>query len=316
MSQPHRDQPGAPVRPVLRRRGRPSRSRTHPLPHRGTPRPADHQLPRGLLRHLVDLDECRPVCHRLRPRRCPLPATDAGSDGRRPHLCRRRLPRLRPRLGPRLHRLPHHAHGAHHPLAARGRSAPGTRTTSPGGSACSPSSFLGETIAAAACFDRQAEAEGHLAALVRDRAPGACPVETIRDDLLTALRHNDPALGLHPDAPRFWQVIHDSAALRAREREISERARRANSSPPSHRRPQQCGPDPAGRDRGRTVFRGGLEQSLDDGAGLGQRGARIGCRAVAAVRGRGRTRSASREVDFYMMRLNQVTGLVVSWAWT
>lgn len=73
-------------------------------------------------------------------------------------------------------------------------------------------------------FDRQAEVEGHLAALVRDRTPGACPVETIRDNLLTALRHDDPALGLHPDAPRFWQVIHDSAALRAREREISERA--------------------------------------------------------------------------------------------
>ncbi|GEC05837.1 TetR family transcriptional regulator [Streptomyces spinoverrucosus] len=76
-------------------------------------------------------------------------------------------------------------------------------------------------------FDRQAEVEGHLAALVRNRAPGTCPVETIRDDLLTALRHDDPALGLHPDAPRFWQVIHDSAALRAREREISERAETA-----------------------------------------------------------------------------------------
>ncbi|MFJ5774636.1 TetR/AcrR family transcriptional regulator [Streptomyces sp. NPDC093094] len=73
-------------------------------------------------------------------------------------------------------------------------------------------------------FDRQAEVEGHLATLVRDRAPGTCPVEAIRDDLLTALRHDDPALGLHPDAPRFWQVIHGSSALRAREREIGERA--------------------------------------------------------------------------------------------
>ncbi|MGW7261941.1 TetR/AcrR family transcriptional regulator [Streptomyces sp. NPDC054842] len=73
-------------------------------------------------------------------------------------------------------------------------------------------------------FDRQAEVEDHLAALVRNRAPGTCPVETIRNDLLTALRNEDPTLGLHPDAPRFWQVIHDSSALRAREREISERA--------------------------------------------------------------------------------------------
>lgn len=76
-------------------------------------------------------------------------------------------------------------------------------------------------------FDRQAEVEGHLATLVRDRAPSACPVETIRDDLLDALRHDDPALGLDSDAPRFWQVIHDSPALRAREREISERAEAA-----------------------------------------------------------------------------------------
>ncbi|GAA3050571.1 TetR/AcrR family transcriptional regulator [Streptomyces glomeratus] len=76
-------------------------------------------------------------------------------------------------------------------------------------------------------FDRQADVEGHLAALVRDRAPGTCPVETVRDDLLSALRRNDPLLGLHPGAPRFWQVILDSPALRAREREISEHAETA-----------------------------------------------------------------------------------------
>ncbi|MEU2740019.1 TetR/AcrR family transcriptional regulator [Streptomyces sp. NPDC007095] len=76
-------------------------------------------------------------------------------------------------------------------------------------------------------FDRQAEAEGHLAALVRDRAPGTCPVEVVRDDLLAALQQNEPMLGLHPGALRFWQVIHDSPALRAREREIGERAEAA-----------------------------------------------------------------------------------------
>ncbi|MER6530177.1 helix-turn-helix domain-containing protein [Streptomyces sp. NPDC001508] len=76
-------------------------------------------------------------------------------------------------------------------------------------------------------FDRQAEVEGHLATLVRNRAAGACPVEAVRDDLRTALRHDDPALGFHPDAPRFWRTIRDSAALRAREREISERAEAA-----------------------------------------------------------------------------------------
>ncbi|MFF7191569.1 TetR/AcrR family transcriptional regulator [Streptomyces sp. NPDC008222] len=73
-------------------------------------------------------------------------------------------------------------------------------------------------------FDRQAEVEGHLAAVVRDRAPGSCPVEAVRDDLLAALRRNESMLGLHPGALRFWQVVHDSPALRAREREISEHA--------------------------------------------------------------------------------------------
>ncbi|MER5466746.1 helix-turn-helix domain-containing protein [Streptomyces sp. NPDC002668] len=76
-------------------------------------------------------------------------------------------------------------------------------------------------------FDRQTEVEGQLATLVRDRAPGTCPVETIRDDLLTAMQQDDPMLGLHPGALRFWQVIHDSPALRAREREIGEHAEAA-----------------------------------------------------------------------------------------
>ncbi|MFJ8045812.1 TetR/AcrR family transcriptional regulator [Kitasatospora sp. NPDC096147] len=72
-------------------------------------------------------------------------------------------------------------------------------------------------------FDRQAEVEGHLAAVVRGRAAGACPVEAVRDDLLTALRQDHPMLGLQPGAPAFWRVIDDSPALRAREREIGER---------------------------------------------------------------------------------------------
>ncbi|MFE4631148.1 TetR/AcrR family transcriptional regulator [Streptomyces mirabilis] len=72
-------------------------------------------------------------------------------------------------------------------------------------------------------FDRQAEVENHLAALVRDRTPGTCPIEAVRDDLLSALRQDHPMLGLQPGAPAFWQVIEDSPALRAREREIGER---------------------------------------------------------------------------------------------
>ncbi|KIF00575.1 TetR family transcriptional regulator, partial [Streptomyces sp. RSD-27] len=76
-------------------------------------------------------------------------------------------------------------------------------------------------------FDRQAEAVEHLAALVRDRAPDACPVAAVRDDLLSALGRDDPALGLQPGAPAFWQVVLDSPALLAREREIGERAEAA-----------------------------------------------------------------------------------------
>ncbi|MFC0600593.1 TetR/AcrR family transcriptional regulator [Streptomyces palmae] len=76
-------------------------------------------------------------------------------------------------------------------------------------------------------FDRQAEVENHLAALVRDRAPGTCPVAAVRDDLLSALRQDHPMLGLQPGAPAFWRTIRDSPALRAREREIGERVEAA-----------------------------------------------------------------------------------------
>ncbi|RSS80278.1 TetR/AcrR family transcriptional regulator [Streptomyces sp. WAC06614] len=76
-------------------------------------------------------------------------------------------------------------------------------------------------------FDRQAEAEDHLAALVRERTPGTCPVAAVRDDLLSALRRDDPVLGLQPGADAFWRVVEQSPALRAREREIGERAEAA-----------------------------------------------------------------------------------------
>ncbi|MCW5253622.1 MULTISPECIES: TetR/AcrR family transcriptional regulator [unclassified Streptomyces] len=76
-------------------------------------------------------------------------------------------------------------------------------------------------------FDRQALAEDLLAAPVRRLPPGGCPVEAVRDDLLGGLRRSDPMLGLHPGAPRFRQVVQDSPALRAREREIGEHAEEA-----------------------------------------------------------------------------------------
>ncbi|MEV0280015.1 TetR/AcrR family transcriptional regulator [Streptomyces sp. NPDC050610] len=73
-------------------------------------------------------------------------------------------------------------------------------------------------------FDRQAEVEGELARLVREREPGSCPAEAIRDQLLEALGHQLPPFPSAEEGLRFHQVIADSPALRAREREIRERA--------------------------------------------------------------------------------------------
>ncbi|WP_353940175.1 TetR/AcrR family transcriptional regulator [Streptomyces sp. HUAS MG91] len=96
-------------------------------------------------------------------------------------------------------------------------------------------------------FDRQAEAEDHLAALVRDRTRGTCPVVAVRDDLLTALQQEHPMLGLQPGASAFWQVIQDSPALRAREREIGERIEAALATALTEHPPNTAeAPDSAG----------------------------------------------------------------------
>ncbi|MFB9432290.1 TetR/AcrR family transcriptional regulator [Streptoalloteichus tenebrarius] len=71
-------------------------------------------------------------------------------------------------------------------------------------------------------FDRQAEVEGELAAIVRDRQPGRCPVEAVRDQLVEALERDRSEFPTSDLGLRFWQVLQDSPALRAREREIAE----------------------------------------------------------------------------------------------
>jgi AcrR family transcriptional regulator len=73
-------------------------------------------------------------------------------------------------------------------------------------------------------FDRQAAVEGHLAAVVRDRPAGTRAIGAVRADLLAALDRGEPTLGLDPAAADFWRVVDASPALRAREREIAERA--------------------------------------------------------------------------------------------
>ncbi|MFD7733998.1 TetR/AcrR family transcriptional regulator [Kitasatospora phosalacinea] len=77
-------------------------------------------------------------------------------------------------------------------------------------------------------FDRQDEVERHLAAVVDPLPPGACcPAAAVRDDLCAALRRADPAIGLAPGSAAFFRTVEASPALRAREREIGERAEAA-----------------------------------------------------------------------------------------
>lgn len=73
-------------------------------------------------------------------------------------------------------------------------------------------------------FDRQSEVEGRLAAWVRDRPRGTSPAAAIRDGLLQALADGDPTLGLSAEADGFWRIVEESPSLRARAREIAERA--------------------------------------------------------------------------------------------
>ncbi|MGW4808054.1 TetR/AcrR family transcriptional regulator [Kitasatospora sp. NPDC004272] len=93
-------------------------------------------------------------------------------------------------------------------------------------------------------YDRQDEVERHLAALVDPLPPTACcPAAAVRDDLCAALRRTDPAIGLAPGAADFFRTVEASPALRAREREIGERAEAALAAalPPSPGAPLLAG---------------------------------------------------------------------------
>ena len=73
-------------------------------------------------------------------------------------------------------------------------------------------------------FDLQAEAEDELARVVRERPPAGCPVEAVRDHLLEAIDTLSRSTPERTVQLQFWQAIAASPALRAREREIGERA--------------------------------------------------------------------------------------------
>jgi AcrR family transcriptional regulator len=76
-------------------------------------------------------------------------------------------------------------------------------------------------------FDRIPEAVELVVAAVRDREPGEPPLAALYRAFtrLAETRHALSALGAR--TPRFWQVVVDSAALRARAREGVEEIERA-----------------------------------------------------------------------------------------
>jgi len=76
-------------------------------------------------------------------------------------------------------------------------------------------------------FDLRAEAEDELARVVRERQPAGCPVEAVRDHLLEAIATLSRSTPDRAMQLQFWQTIAASPALRAREREIGERAEAA-----------------------------------------------------------------------------------------
>ncbi len=73
-------------------------------------------------------------------------------------------------------------------------------------------------------LDRFPDALEEVARVVRERPPGVHPVDALRDYLLWLLAEGDP-LGGYVDRPtfiRFWEVVRDSPALKARVREFVE----------------------------------------------------------------------------------------------
>jgi AcrR family transcriptional regulator len=68
-------------------------------------------------------------------------------------------------------------------------------------------------------FDRGPEVVTLVTDAIRGRRPGETPVAALRRLLLDLLRRRHPLAGVGEGLPRFWQVVRDSPALRARARE-------------------------------------------------------------------------------------------------
>lgn len=76
-------------------------------------------------------------------------------------------------------------------------------------------------------FDRQAEVEAQLAAIVRARPSGSSAAAAVGAELLSALARDEPTLGLSAEAGTFWRLVAASPALQARGRQIGERSEAA-----------------------------------------------------------------------------------------
>lgn len=71
-------------------------------------------------------------------------------------------------------------------------------------------------------FDRQDEAVQRLSRAARDRRPGEPVTTALHRAFRERVDRDDPTLGLHPGAGRFWQLIDDSPALASRARLLHE----------------------------------------------------------------------------------------------
>ncbi|MFG1928151.1 TetR/AcrR family transcriptional regulator [Cryptosporangium sp. NPDC048952] len=76
-------------------------------------------------------------------------------------------------------------------------------------------------------FDRQAEVEDMLAAIVRGRRAGEGAVEAVRRHILDGFAADDWSTGLWDGAVDFFRLVEGSPSLRARERELAERTETA-----------------------------------------------------------------------------------------
>lgn len=73
-------------------------------------------------------------------------------------------------------------------------------------------------------FDRQAEVEDLLGAVVRSRRPGESAIAALRRHHLDGLAAGDWTSGFPAGAVAFYRLIDGSPSLRARERELGERS--------------------------------------------------------------------------------------------